>query len=388
MARKLAENRNNSNAETAQNTPKKTALHDKLSVDRYYNDAVRDSIKKLKAVDEGGKNLFEAAGGVTTTQHADSLDLKAMVASIMTSTSFMASRFKAHGSLAAITTFSTVPAESLAVAPTSSGAADNSDDLGNETDSDESDYAYSDFGDESDGSYEEDTDAEDDVEPTAAFRKKRELLEKQEEARLGQKLVDLYKNAVQRTSSLSVFAESCLDMEERFREEAEKLQIPIAKIAILRDVLTHAMYLHEYLALQPSSPLMEDFASWLNDNTIHNMVNLTTRDDFVEGSEFLDPTIVGLVLPLAASPAQTLIQLNNYIDNKTTAPFHLKESTTRVVAVLAFPQHWTMFGIDSNTGTITFVDSLPHQARRQYAREVLPRFAELCNSMRGWKVTK
>ncbi|CAD0108231.1 unnamed protein product [Aureobasidium uvarum] len=289
-------------------------------------------------------------------------------------------------------TSNTLPPETGASSP--DGSSSSFDDSDDESDSsDESDYAYSDFGDESDDSYEEDTDAEDDVEeddaemvavgsadqnkqtiinldlePTLASKKKQELFEKEQEEVLAQKLINLYKN-VAHNNPLGVFAESCLDVEEKFREEAEHLQISVAKVSMLRDVLVHEMYLYEYIALQPSSPLMKGLPSWLNDNTIHNMVDLGTRDSSVEGSEFLDPTVVGFVLPLSTPTAQTLIQLNNYVDNKVTAPFNLKESTTRVVAVLAFPGHWTMFGIDSSTETITFVDSLPAHVRRQYARE-------------------
>jgi hypothetical protein len=50
---------------------------------------------------------------------------------------------------------------------------------------------------------------------------------------------------------------------------------------------------------------------------------------------------------------------------------------------LAFPGYWTAIVVDTKTGTSFFVDSLPDSlpanSRRQHPREVLPRFAELCD---------
>ncbi|KAG9663485.1 hypothetical protein KCU95_g18988, partial [Aureobasidium melanogenum] len=294
------------------------------------------------------------------------------------------------GSISALSSLNsrTTPPAATTGGPSSSSDGSSSDDSDNESDSDESDYAYSDFGDESDGSYEEDIDADDDseagddvevvdqdkqsiidvdAEPAATEKKKKEIYDQEQEEKLARQLILLYAN-VRRANSLGVFAESCLDVEERFCQEAEQFGVPVTRIAMLQDVLTHAMYLQDYLALQPSSGDI-GLACWLSDNTIYNMVKLCTRSTFVEGSEFLDPIIIGSVLPQSGTPEQTLIQLNNFIDNQINVPFGLKETTTRVVAVLSFPQHWTMFGIDSTTSTITFVDSLPDGERKEYAEK-------------------
>ncbi|KAI4846481.1 hypothetical protein E4T44_05037 [Aureobasidium sp. EXF-8845] len=281
-------------------------------------------------------------------------------------------------------------------APDTPGDSDGSDNSDDESDSDETDYVDSDFGDKSDDSSEEgeaedddgmDEDGstselesgarndrdrqsvvDDDAELSLASKKRRELNQKRKENRLDQKLVDLYEH-VGALSALGIFAESFLDIEEKFQEEADLRQIPITDVTILKGVLTHNMTLEELLTLQPSSPMTDVKASWLSDDMIHNVVNLLTRDDLVEGSEFLNPTLTGTVMSPDFSREQTLIRINDMIDDHTSIPFHPKTSSTRLVGALAFPEHWTMYAIDSATEEITFVDSLPDEGRRQYARE-------------------
>jgi hypothetical protein len=64
----------------------------------------------------------------------------------------------------------------------------------------------------------------------------------------------------------------------------------------------------------------------------------------------------------------------------------LPPGTFRVISILPFPGHWTMFVIDMTDGFITFVDSLPDAARIRHASKVLVSFAKLCAKVCGWTV--
>lgn len=60
--------------------------------------------------------------------------------------------------------------------------------------------------------------------------------------------------------------------------------------------------------------------------------------------------------------------------------------TTRVVSVLHFPGHWTIFSIDPVSGHVTFVDSMPYGPRRAFASSALLQFARLLEVTLGLSI--
>jgi len=60
--------------------------------------------------------------------------------------------------------------------------------------------------------------------------------------------------------------------------------------------------------------------------------------------------------------------------------------TTRVVSVLHFPGHWTMFSIDLVSGHVTFIDSMPYGPRRAFASSALLQFARLLEVTLGLSI--
>ncbi|KAI5239864.1 hypothetical protein E4T43_06561 [Aureobasidium subglaciale] len=207
------------------------------------------------------------------------------------------------------------------------------------------------------------------------------------ERELNEGIIELFSH-VGSSSALGVFAESLLDVEEKFRAQAAKEQKPITETSMLHDILTREIFLYEILALQPSSPLVKGNPSWLNDDLIENMVNLfAEREGLLDGAEYLNPGLTSLVLP-SVMTSDLSARLHAYLSNDEEAAklFSLRATTTLVVSVLGFPGHWTTFSIDQPSGVVTFVDSLPNEYRRRHAAKVLVLFAQLCGRKFGQKL--
>ena len=224
--------------------------------------------------------------------------------------------------------------------------------------------------------------------PAGRSESRQRDLEKREQD-LDKSIVRLFKQIGQ-TSALGVFATSLLDVEEKFRTEAAAKQTSLTETTMLRGILHREVLLKEILALQPSSPLVRGNSSWLNDNLIEVMIELfAERDGLLDGAEHLAPSIAGLVLQYQNTPKKLARLVERLANDKSMLNlFRLKQSTTRVVAALSFPLHWTSFSIDQPSGTVTFIDSLPDVDRREYAAQVLIPFAQLCGEKCGWLATE
>ncbi|KAI5197383.1 hypothetical protein E4T39_07341 [Aureobasidium subglaciale] len=210
-----------------------------------------------------------------------------------------------------------------------------------------------------------------DDQPGGLSTAQQKSLEKQERE-LNKGIIELFSH-VGSSSALGVFAQSLLDIEEKFRAQAATEQKFITQTSMLHDILTRGIFLYEILALQPSSPLVKGNPSWLNDDLIENMVNLfAEREGLLDGAEYLNPGLTSLVLP-SLMTSDVLARLHAYLLNDEEAAnlFPLKETTTQVVSVLGFPGHWTTFSIHQPSGVVTFVDSLPDEHRRRHAAKVL-----------------
>ncbi|KAI5275297.1 hypothetical protein E4T47_01727 [Aureobasidium subglaciale] len=152
------------------------------------------------------------------------------------------------------------------------------------------------------------------------------------ERELNEGIIELFSH-VGSSSALGVFAESLLDVEEKFRAQAAMEQKSITETSMLHDILTREIFLYEILALQPSSPLVKGNPSWLNDDLIENMVNLfAEREGLLDGAEYLNPGLTSLVLP-SVMTSDLSARLHAYLSNDEEAAklFSLRATTTLVV---------------------------------------------------------
>ncbi|KAI5205966.1 hypothetical protein E4T38_04117 [Aureobasidium subglaciale] len=403
VAHTIAEERDDANtSRTGQNiTLKTTTLNDKSTVERQFQKDIAEKIKKDKALRDRGNDLSEAAGGYSNVKHLDAGDINAIVACILNSSDIKL-QITMNPPVSESADVTTKEVASSTTRRSESNASTNPSDAksGNYSPSwpsfgSDEDCSDSDFGDDpedgdsgsevkivdtsgNDGQGTSENPFDVDDQPGGLSTAQQKALEKREQE-LNKGIIELF-SYVGSSSALGVFAESLLDVEEKFRAQAATEQKSITQTSMLHDILTREIFLYDILALQPSSPLVKGNPSWLNDDLIENMVNLfAEREGLLDGAEYLNPGLTSLVLP-SLKTSDVLAQLHAYLSNDEEAAklFPLGETTTLVVSVLGFPGHWTTFSIDQPSGVVTFVDSLPDEYRRTHASKVLVLFAQLC----------
>jgi hypothetical protein len=217
------------------------------------------------------------------------------------------------------------------------------------------------------------------------------------EDRLTDSLIDLLGH-VGKNNALGIFAESFVEIDERYYMEAASRQTVVSGTRLLGDAIPHGLGLQECLALQPSSKVMPIKSSWLNDHVIWNSVRLaTSQGGFrpIANAEFMDPSVTGMFLhayiheihgTLERWLTLTTAHLLGVIMSNAVQLGKLPRTTTRVVSAMSFPGHWAAFSIDAIASTITFVDSLPDLDRHKHASKVLPLFAQILQEYCGWTV--
>jgi hypothetical protein len=218
------------------------------------------------------------------------------------------------------------------------------------------------------------------------------------------------RNDVTRTNTAqATFAPVLLEIVDLFTAtamEKDQEHPDVLSTPLFTEHYPPGVYVHEILSLRPG----DGINSWATDGLIDAtmfVANTSYQDDLINNEEIVPggfyvpiTTLQQYIPPFHATnePAWDLYvdrvttELNVHnarlLQNELSTAFPLLDAsalaeTTRVVSVLHFPDHWTVFSIDLQAGHVRFIDSMPNPQRMAFARSILLEFAQLLEVTMG-----
>jgi hypothetical protein len=221
------------------------------------------------------------------------------------------------------------------------------------------------------------------------------------------------RNDVMRTNTVqATFAPVLLEIVDSFTAaamEKDQEHPDVLGTTLLSEHYPPGLHVHEILSLRPG----DGYNSWATDGLIdatmfyentlyHN--DLVNDEETIPGGFYMPVTTLQQYIPpyhATNEPAWDMyadrvtrdlaVHNSRLLQNELSSAFPLLDAsalseTTRVVSVLHFPDHWTVFSVDLQAGRVTFIDSMPNAARRMFARSVLLKFAQLLEISMGLSI--
>jgi hypothetical protein len=220
------------------------------------------------------------------------------------------------------------------------------------------------------------------------------------------------KDATGNNTARATFAPVLLEIVDAFTATAmeNNEELPdVLSTPLFTEHYPPGVFVHEILSLRPG----DGINSWATDGLIDATMflestsyrdDLTNNDETIPGGYYMPiTTLQQYVPPFHATDEPTwdmyvnrvtadlVVHNSRLVQNELSTAFPLLDDpalaqSTRVVSVLHFPDHWTMFSIDLQSGHVTFIDSMPNASRRAFAHSVLLQLARLLEISMGLSI--